>query len=209
MRLLAILTAVLVMGLSAPIQAVEATHHHSHHRTLTKSTEITKDEVRLPHMIVVINAEARRERLLAKQARRQARIEQRQEQRAAAHAAAQAAAEASSTPSPTSAPTTAAPTYTGALYLTADQVAAYARAAGFPESVIPTMVDIASGESGFCPTAVYPGHCGDPSLAVPGGNACGLWQIYTCPGPDALDPARNAALAYAKYQSSGLSPWGR
>lgn len=212
MRLLATLTAVLVMGLSAPTQAVQtpsAPQHHSHHRTLTKFEETLKNQTRIPHMIVVIKAEARRERLLAKQARRQARIERREQQ--AAEAAAQAAAEAaSSTPSPTStAPTTAAPAYTGALYLTADQVASYARAAGFPESVILTMVDIARGESGFCPTAVNPGHCGDPSLAVAGGSACGLWQLYPCPGPDALDPARNAALAYSKYQSSGLSPWGR
>ncbi len=81
--------------------------------------------------------------------------------------------------------------------LTAAQVASYARAAGFPEDVIPVMVAIAARESGF-----------DPAAVNPSSGACGLWQMYPCPGPEALNPATNAAMAYAKYAASGLSPWG-
>lgn len=80
--------------------------------------------------------------------------------------------------------------------LSAAEVASYARAAGFPESVIDELVAIAYRESRFNPGAINASS-----------GACGLWQLYPCPGPDALDPARNAALAYSKYQSSGLSPW--
>lgn len=89
-----------------------------------------------------------------------------------------------------------APTYPAGV-LTADQVASYARGAGFPEDVIPTMVQIAARESGFNPAAVNPSS-----------GACGLWQMYPCPGPHALDPATNAAMAFSKYQASGLTPWG-
>jgi hypothetical protein len=81
--------------------------------------------------------------------------------------------------------------------LTAEQVADYARGAGFPESVIPTMVGIAARESGFNAHAI--------NLSS---GACGLWQLYPCPGLQALDPATNAALAYAKWEASGLAPWG-
>lgn len=81
------------------------------------------------------------------------------------------------------------------------QIASYARAAGFPESVISTMVYIAAhrngtGESGGCPGAINPSS-----------GACGLWQIYPAQ-PGCTDPATNAALAYEKYKASGLSPWG-
>lgn len=91
------------------------------------------------------------------------------------------------------------PTYEGygAGVISAEGVAQYARMAGFPESVIPTMVAIAWRESRFNPGAVNPFT-----------GACGLWQMYPCPGPEALFPATNAAMAYAKYQASGLSPWG-
>jgi hypothetical protein len=85
----------------------------------------------------------------------------------------------------------------GAYQLTADQVAKYARGAGFPESIIPTMVAIAARESAYNAHAV--------NLSS---GACGLYQIYPCPGLQALDPATNSALAYAKYQASGLQPWG-
>ena len=87
------------------------------------------------------------------------------------------------------------------------EVASYVRGAGFPESVVSTMVAIAQRESNLCPTAVYGYGCAGTGHAVSGGPACGLFQIYPCPGADALDPARNAALAYSKYKSSGLSPW--
>jgi hypothetical protein len=87
--------------------------------------------------------------------------------------------------------------------LSAAEVAGYLRGAGFPESVIPTMVAIAFRESRFDPNAVNGG-----GEAVAGGSACGLFQLYECPGPQALDPATNAALAFEKYQASGLAPWG-
>jgi hypothetical protein len=77
------------------------------------------------------------------------------------------------------------------------EVAAYARGAGFPESIISTMVAIAWRESSFIPSAINPSS-----------GACGLWQMYPCPGPEALDPATNAAMAYAKYEERGLEPWG-
>lgn len=81
--------------------------------------------------------------------------------------------------------------------LSAAQVATYARAAGFPESVISTMVAIAYRESHWCPGAVNSSS-----------GACGLWQLYPCPGDQYLNPATNAAGAFAKYQASGLAPWG-
>jgi hypothetical protein len=84
----------------------------------------------------------------------------------------------------------------GTYWLTASQVAGYVRGAGFPESVVSTMVAIAFRESRWNAHAI--------NLTS---GACGLFQIYKCPGINALDPAVNAALAYAKYQASGLSPW--
>jgi hypothetical protein len=86
----------------------------------------------------------------------------------------------------------------GGLYvLTAEQVAGYARGAGFPESAISIMVGYAARESGFNAHAI--------NLSS---GACGLWQLYPCPGLQALNPATNAALAYAKYEASGFAPWG-
>lgn len=86
--------------------------------------------------------------------------------------------------------------------LSDSQIAEYARSAGFPESVIPTMVDIAAhrgpsgtGESGGCPWKIN-------STS----GACGLWQIYPAQ-PGCTDPATNARLAYEKYRKAGLSPW--
>lgn len=87
------------------------------------------------------------------------------------------------------------PSYSGGV-LSAEQVASYARGAGFPESVIPTMVSIAARESGF-----------DPGAINASSGACGLWQIYPAQ-PGCTDPATNAAMAFAKYQASGLAPWG-
>lgn len=86
------------------------------------------------------------------------------------------------------------PTYPSGV-LTSEQVASYARGAGFPESVIPTMVAIAFRESRF-----------DPSAQNPSG-ACGLWQIYPAQA-GCLNPVTNAALAYQKYLAAGLTPWG-
>lgn len=119
-------------------------------------------------------------------------------------AAAAAAAEAAATPTVTlsSAPTSSYSTSSSGGCLSDAEIASYARAAGFPESVIPTMVYIAAhrngtGESGGCPGAINPSS-----------GACGLWQLYPCYGGSAwLDPATNARLAYQKYAASGLSPW--
>lgn len=117
-----------------------------------------------------------------------ARVQQRLRERTAARLEARA----------TEAPASAVPTYDyGDGVISAEGVAQYARMAGFPESVIPTMVAIAWRESRFNPGAVNPFS-----------GACGLWQMYPCPGPEALFPATNAAMAYAKYQASGLAPWG-
>lgn len=81
--------------------------------------------------------------------------------------------------------------------LSEGQVAAYARAAGFPDDVIDTMVAIAYRESRW-----------DPEAINAASGACGLMQLYPCPGAYALDPATNMKLAYAKYRASGLAPWG-
>lgn len=80
--------------------------------------------------------------------------------------------------------------------LSAAQVAAYARGAGFPDSVIPTMVAIAFRESRFNPNAINSSS-----------GACGIWQIFPAQ-PGCTNPASNAAMAYAKYRASGLTPWG-
>lgn len=104
--------------------------------------------------------------------------------------------------------TTSSPS--GPLHISEAQAAAAMRAAGFPESVIAWFNNgIIARESGYCPTAVYPGHCtGDTRYFVAGGNACSLFQLYHCPGPQAADPYVAARYAYAKYKTSGLSPWG-
>lgn len=120
------------------------------------------------------------------------RLRERAEARAAARAAEAAAAEEEA-----AATTTDYSSYSGGV-LSADQVASYARAAGFPESVIGTMVDIAWDESRF-----------DPGAVNGSSGACGLWQMYPCPGSEALNPATNAAMAYYKYTHGGLSHWGR
>lgn len=144
--------------------------------------------VQVQHHLLVERVTARRERIDEQRARE------------AAREARQAAAAVVAPTPPTYSPP--ASTYSGCL--TAEQVASYARGAGFPESAISTMVAFAYRESHYCPGAVNSSS-----------GACGLWQLYPCPGPDALDPARNAALAYSKYSApvpgggiAGFSPWG-
>jgi len=80
--------------------------------------------------------------------------------------------------------------------LSAEQVAAFARGAGFPDWAIDEMVYYASRESGFMPGAINSSS-----------GACGLWQIYPAQ-PGCTDPAANAAMAYAKFKASGFAPWG-
>ena len=82
------------------------------------------------------------------------------------------------------------------------------RAVGFPESAIPHMLYIIQRESGGCPTAVYGYGCAGSGHAYAGGPACGLVQLYPCPGPQALDPITNLRYGLQKYQASGFAPWG-
>ncbi len=96
----------------------------------------------------------------------------------------------------TTTPTT--PTYTsGGSW--ADELAAV----GFPSWAIPTMLYYIDRESGGDPSAVNGG-----GSAYTGGPACGLTQLYPCPGPQALDPMTNLTYAFEKFQASGFSPWG-
>jgi hypothetical protein len=132
----------------------------------------------------------------------EAKLHRQKVRRAAAAAAREAAAAAAAAEAATRAAPSYSSSYGGGGALSSEQIASLARAAGFPESVISTMVAIVFRESGGNPGAVNGG-----GPAVAGGSACGLYQLYPCPGPDALDPARNTALAYSKYQSAGLSPW--
>lgn len=103
------------------------------------------------------------------------------------------------------------PTATASHTLTAEQVAGYARGAGFPTAQIPTAVAIARAESSFNPRARNYVPC------------LGLWQINVSGkmGParrralgintnEALyDPAINARAAYMIYKEAGNSwkPW--
>ena len=93
--------------------------------------------------------------------------------------------------------------YAPAGVLTAEQVAGYVRRAGFPSSLVATMVSIIFRESG-----------GDPHAVNPSSGACGLTQLYPCPGSSALDPmtnlfyAREKCLADVAAGYSCLRPWG-
>jgi hypothetical protein len=91
-------------------------------------------------------------------------------------------------------PSTGLPSCSGAV-LSASQMASYARGAGFPDYIIPTMLTIACRESRW-----------DPNAVNASSGATGLWQLYPG-GTQYLDPAANAAAAYAKWKASGLSPW--
>jgi hypothetical protein len=97
----------------------------------------------------------------------------------------------------------------GGVVISEAEAASYLRAAGFPEGVIPTMVDIGHRESGLCATAVYGYGCDGADHFYNGGPACSWLQLYECPGPSAMDPAVAAQYAYAKYKAAGysLSPW--
>lgn len=187
---------------------------HSDHRVSRSHPEVLKDEV-AQQLVTQYRREqvrlARHERRAA--ARKQAWLADKAKAQAAREAerAAEAAAAAAATTTPT--PTTSSGSYSssssGATYISEEQAASYMRAAGFPESVIPYFIStIIPNESGFCPTAVYPGHCGDVSLFYAGGPACSLFQLFHCPGPQVADPAVAAQYAYDKYQEQGLSAWG-
>jgi hypothetical protein len=143
-------------------------------------------------------------------------VERRQARREAEREAAAAAA-ATTEPSATPAPSYNSSAPAGPLYVSQATVAAAMRAAGFPESEVQWFVytiqpadgkTVIERESNYCPTAVNPGHCGDVSYFIPGGPACSLFQLYTCPGPQVADPYVAARYAYAKWQSQGRGAWG-
>lgn len=87
--------------------------------------------------------------------------------------------------------------------LTKQQVANYAAQAGFPSSVIPTMVAIAQAESSLNTDAISPTH------------DYGLWQInrlvWGPAGFDSVtqwrDPLYNAQWAKRVYDQQGLTAW--
>ena len=92
----------------------------------------------------------------------------------------------------------------GGYRLSSGEVANYVRDAGFPESVVGTMVCIAKYESEF-----YTGATNDNG----GGNIdYGLFQINNyawdaaCPG-DLMDPGHNTRCALKVYQQQGLNAW--
>lgn len=103
-------------------------------------------------------------------------------------------------PAPAPAPSAVA---AGGGGLSSSQVATYSAAAGFPASLVPAMVQIAWRESRF-----------DPGAVNASSGACGLWQLYPCPGSAALDPQANAWYAREKCLDavaaggSCLDPWG-
>jgi len=98
--------------------------------------------------------------------------------------------------------TTSASTSYSPGVMSAAQVASDLRLVGFPEYSISQMVAIIYRESRFNPRAVNGG-----GAAYPGGPACGLTQLFPCPGPGALDPITNLRYALLKFKASGFAPW--
>lgn len=194
------LTVAVLIGTLAPV--AHAAPHHEHAAPATGDRPAREAALL---KAIPIREQLRSDLKQAWRQRVQARREARQEARAAARKAAAASAAPSATP--TQAP---APSYSGGtLRISAEQAAAYMRAAGFPESEVAWFNSgIIQRESGYCPTAVYSGHCGDVSLFVAGGPACSLFQLFPCPGPQVADPAVAARYAYAKWQGQGRSAWG-
>jgi Lysozyme like domain len=92
--------------------------------------------------------------------------------------------------------------------LTAQQIAGYARAAGFADEDLPTAVAIALAESSGDPEAR-----GDKTATHPGGTSYGLWQIHWTVHPEVgapenlFDPQTNANAAYAVYLEQGWEAW--
>lgn len=91
--------------------------------------------------------------------------------------------------------------------LTMEQIAGYAKQAGFPDSEIATAVAVAMAESG-----------GDTTAYNQNSNRStdyGLWQINTVHGPlltqygDKFDPLANAKMALTVWQRAGnkWTPW--
>lgn len=85
--------------------------------------------------------------------------------------------------------------------LSDSQIAGLAQGAGFPPSVIPTMVAIALAESSGNPDATHTNSNGSIDY--------GLWQINSVHniGGNLLDPATNAQAAKTVYDQQGLKAW--
>lgn len=91
--------------------------------------------------------------------------------------------------------------------LTPQQIAGYAKGAGFPADQIATAVAVALAESGGDPAAVN-------SANRNGSVDYGLWQINTVHGGllqqgNKFDPAANAKMALSVYRGAGSkwTPW--
>jgi hypothetical protein len=94
--------------------------------------------------------------------------------------------------------------------LSAQQIAGYARQAGFSGNDLVTATAIALAESGGNPNAYNP----ETKAGAPDGmGSYGLWQIYLYKHPeftgwDLYDPAQNALAAYEVYSAAGgFQPW--
>jgi hypothetical protein len=90
--------------------------------------------------------------------------------------------------------------------LTAQQIAGYAKAAGFPDNELATATAVALAESGGETTAT--------NRNTNGSVDYGLWQINTVHGSllsqgDKFNPADNAKMAYTVWNGAGRkwSPW--
>lgn len=90
--------------------------------------------------------------------------------------------------------------------LTAQQIAGYAKAAGFPDNELATATAVALAESGGETTAT--------NRNTNGSIDYGLWQINTVHGSllsqgDKFNPADNAKMAYTVWNGAGRkwSPW--
>lgn len=91
--------------------------------------------------------------------------------------------------------------------LSPQQIAGYAKAAGFPDNELATAVAVAFAESGGEPTST--------NRANRNGSVdYGLWQINSVHGPllatgDKFNPADNARMAYTVWKGAGgkWTPW--
>lgn len=94
---------------------------------------------------------------------------------------------------------------------TADQIAPFARNAGFTPDVLEIAIAIALAESGGDPDAYNP----ETAAGAPAGEGSyGLWQIYRKAHPlfatwNLRDPQTNACAASIVYQSArnSFGPW--
>lgn len=91
--------------------------------------------------------------------------------------------------------------------LSPQDIAGYAKAAGFPQNELATAVAVAYAESGGNPQAVN-------NKNKNGSTDYGLWQINTVHGAllnqgDKFDPAANARMAYTIWKGAGSkwTPW--